>query len=100
MNVASLLAGNLVGATLESVAAKFINNVAPAKAPKFLDTLKQIGTQDRLGLDDLDLSREEEVSLMEMRTSAQQKGIENLEVEINGKRYLMDTKDASFVPMV
>lgn len=100
MNVAGLLAGNLVGTALETVAGKFINSLAPSSAPRFLETLKQAGSQDRLTINDLDLSREEEISLMEMRTSAQQKGIENLEIEINGKRYLMDTKDISFVPMV
>lgn len=100
MNVAGLLAGNIVGAVAEGVADKFIKNLMPSNAPRFLDALKQTRGDDKLGLNDLDLSREEELSLMEMRNSAQQKGIASLEVEINGKRYVMDTKDVSFVPMV
>ena len=100
MNIASLLAGNLIGTTLDGVADRFINNLTPSKTPKFLDTFKQFGTQDRLKIEDLDLNREEEARLMEMRSSAQQKGIKNLEVEINGNRYLMNTQDLSFVPIV
>lgn len=100
MNVVGLLAGNLVGGAAEGIADKFIKNLMPPNAPKFLDALKQHRGDDKLGINDLDLSREEELSLMEMRNSAQQKGMASLEVEINGKRYLMDTKDVSFVPMV
>ena len=100
MNVVALLAGNLIGGTAEGIADKFIKKLMPSNAPRFLDALKQYRGEDKLGLNDVDLSREEEQSLIEMRNMAQQKGIENLEVEINGKRYLMDTKDVSFVPMV
>ncbi len=101
MNVLGLMAGNLVAGATEGIASKFIKDIMPANGPKFLDAFKEArGASDRLRLDDLDLSREEELSLMQTVNSAQQKGIENLEVEINGQRYMMDTKDVSFVPMV
>ncbi len=100
MNVVGLLAGNIVGGAAEGIADKFIKNLMPSNAPRFLDALKEYRGNDKLGINDLDLSREEEQSILEMRNTAQQKGIANLEIEINGKRYLMDTRDVSFVPMV
>ncbi|MDD9897776.1 MAG: hypothetical protein OXU45_02125 [Candidatus Melainabacteria bacterium] len=102
MNLVGLLAGDLVSNAASVVADKFIDKLMPSKAPEFLEKLKLVQEQEahKLSLEDLELSREEEMALIEMREDAMTKGIESMEIEINGSRYVMEVGAFSFVPQV
>lgn len=102
MNLVGLLAGDVVSSAASVVASQFIDKLMPSKAPEFLEKLKLIQEQEanKLSLEDLDLSRQEEMALIEIREDAMSKGIESMEVEINGSRYVMEVGAFSFVPQV
>lgn len=102
MNVLGLMAGDIVGTVGTEIASRVINKLMPSNAPKFLDAFKEKTFNDtqKLSIDDMNLSREEEVALAEMRDYAASKGMSSLEVEIQGKHYQLNTKDMSLVPVL
>lgn len=103
MNLLGLMAGDIVGTVGTQIAEKVMEKFMPsAKSPKFLDTFKQqtYVEAQRFNIEDLNLSREEEMSLMEMRDYAQKKGLASLEVEIKGQHYTMNTQDMSLIPVL
>lgn len=97
-----LLAGDIVSSAAGLVADRFIDKLMPAKAPEFLEALQKVQTEDnqKLSLQDLDLDRDDELALIEMRDHAMNRGIESMEIEIDGNRYLMEVSNFSFVPRV
>lgn len=102
MGLVGLLAGDLVSSAASIAADQFISKLMPSQAPQFLEALKNVRAEEnyKLSLEDLDLSRDEELALVEMRENAMDKGIESMELEINGSRYLMEVGSFSFVPQV
>lgn len=102
MNFLSLMAGDIVGTVGTEIAERVIDKLMPSKAPKFLDVMKNetYKEAEKLTIEDLNLSREEEISLMQIRDYAQRKGMSSLEVEIQGKHYNLNTRDMSLVPIL
>lgn len=102
MNLLGLMAGDIVGTVGTEIASKVIDKLMPSNSPKFLDVFKEKTFSDaqKLSVEDLNLSREEEVALAEMRDYAAKKGMSSLEVEIQGRHYQLNTKDMSLVPVL
>lgn len=100
MNLMSLVTGDPIAMVAQEVGSRFIHSLMPSNAPKFLDSFKESEENRKLSLSDFDLSQIEEKSLTLMRETAMERGMNSLEVEINGQRYLMGIQDFSFVPVV
>lgn len=100
MNLISLFSGDIVATATQEIGSRFIHSLMSSNVPKFLDNLKQAEENRKLSIADFDLSQIEEKSLTLMRETAMARGMESLEVEINGQRYLMEVKDFSFVPIL
>ena len=102
MNVLGLMAGDIVGTIGTELASKVIDKLMPSKSPKFLDAFKQqtFNEAQKLNVEDLNLSKDEELALANMQEYAQSKGMTSLEVEIQGKHYQLNTKDMSLIPIL
>lgn len=102
MNILGLMTGDIAGTIGTEIASKLIDKIMPSGAPKFLDQFKEKTFNDanKLTVEDLNLSREEELSLIEMKEYAHKRGLASLEVEIQGKHYNLDTSDMSLVPIL
>ncbi len=100
MNLINLAVGDLAGTAINAVAKEFIKKVAPDFNSKFLDLFNQSSVNENLSLEDFDLNMQEEQELINIRDMALDRGLENIEVEVQGQRYKLQTKDFSFIPLV
>ena len=102
MNLLGLMTGDIVGTVGTELAGKFIDKLMPSNAPKFLDALRNKTSKEagKLSAEDLNLSRDEELALIELKDYANKKGLSSVEVEIQGKHYQLSTNDMSLVPIL
>jgi hypothetical protein len=101
MNILGIMAGEAVATFGNEVLERVMDKFSPSsKAPKFLDTYRDKLTDNRINTDDLQLTRDEELALIEIKEYAHNKGLKSVEVEIRGLSYKLDTSDMSLVPML
>lgn len=99
MNIVGMLAGEPAGMLAGKLAMPLLNKLMPSKGAKFLDAF-QSANAEKFTLDDFPLSEEDRLTLMQTREFAMERGIEDVEVEIDGKQFKLNAKDFTFVPMV
>lgn len=99
MNLVGLLAGDIVGNVTTELTSKFIDKMMPAQTSRFLDIFKKTAENQKLTLTDFNLSQEEATTIIEMREFALNKGLDSIELEIDGKRYELNTQDFTFAPV-
>lgn len=102
MNLISLLAGDLVGGLSSELTNGFIDKIMPSNISqnKFLDAFKNSFEQnDELKLADLNLGPKTEKQIMEIRDLAMNKGLDKIEVEINGDLFELNTKELTLRPI-
>jgi hypothetical protein len=101
MNVLGMIAGEAVATLgneiLERVMDKFSSS---SSGPKFLDAYREKVEAKKITSEDLQLTRDEELALIEIKEYAHNKGLKNVQVEIRGQAYQLDTSDMSLVPML
>lgn len=103
MNYLGLLAGDVAGTIGTKIAQELIQAVTPAiksGGKEFFDIFQKNIDTEKLNLQDLNLDQEEKSSIMELRNLAIENGLSKFEIEINGNKYQMHTKDLSLTPVV
>lgn len=102
MNIIGLLAGDLVSGISSEITNGFIDKIMPSHLgqTKFLDAFRDSlqGRQD-LKLADLNLGAKTEKQIMDIRDLAMNKGLEKIEVDINGDLFELNTKDLTLRPV-
>ncbi len=99
MNIVSMLAGEPAGMLAEKLATPLLNKLMPSTSSNFLDAFNN-AHKEKLSLDDFPLSDEDRLTLTQTREFAMERGLDSIEVEIDGKAYKLNTEDFSFTPMV
>jgi len=102
MNLIGVLAGNLMGGISSELTNGFIEKIIPSHngQTKFLDAFKEsFQKTEQLTLSDLNLGPKTEQQIMDIRDLAMNKGLESIEVEINGDLFELNTKDLTLRPM-
>lgn len=102
MNLISLLAGDLVGGLSSELTNGFIDKIMPTNISqsKFLDAFRNSFQQnDNLKLADLNLGPKTEKQIMDIRDLAMNKGLDKIEVEINGDLFELNTKELTLRPI-
>jgi hypothetical protein len=102
MTLLGLMVGDLIAKASSEVADTLINkqklNLSPSLFTDMLDGFGQSG--DKLQLQDLNLDKEEEAKIMEIRDLSLNKGLKHLEIEIHGIKYDLDTKKLELTPVL
>jgi hypothetical protein len=102
MNLIGLLAGNMMGGISSEITNGFIEKIIPNHngQTKFLDAFRNsFQNTEQLTLADLNLGAKTEQQIMDIRDLAMNKGLESIEVEINGDLYQLNTRDLTLRPM-
>lgn len=102
MNVLGIMAGEAVATLGNEVLGRVMDKFSSSPtASKFLDTYRdKVNGDNRISSEDLQLTRDEELALIEIKEYAHNKGLKSVEVEIRGQSYKLDTSDMSLVPML
>jgi hypothetical protein len=102
MNLIGLLAGNMVGGLSTEITNGLIDKIMPNNLgqTKFLDAFRNsFHETESLKLADLNLGAKTEQQIMDIRDLAMNKGLTNIEVEINGDLFELNTKDLTVRPV-
>ncbi len=95
MNIASLMLGDVLGTAIESVGSKILQDIKPLDKGDFFNTL--LGqSRKQLSIQDLQVSRETGIQLLELRDFALKQGHGQITVSINDQEYLMNTQNFTF----
>jgi hypothetical protein len=100
MNIASLLAGDMVTELGMQAASKLFQGVMKNNSnfSSILDKLP--GTDKTINIEDLDLSKEEEAELTKIRELAMNKGLTDIEVMIDGSKFNLNVKESTLTAVV
>jgi hypothetical protein len=101
MNTLGMIVGEAVATLGNEILEKVMDKFSPSSnGPKFLDAYREKIEAKKITSEDLQLSRDEELALIEIKEYAHNRGLKNIQVEIRGKAYHLDTSDMSLVPML
>jgi hypothetical protein len=104
MNIMSLLMGDLARIATEGVADKFISKHIPQLKGLDFSSLLSGASADpdsnKLSIEDLDLTKQEEAQILDIKNYAINKGMKEIEIVIHGQVYELDTSDLSLSPVL
>lgn len=104
MNIISFLAGDLTRALGEGVAEQFLNKHVPQlngiDFSKLLSGISKKAEANKLTLDDLDLTKQEEAQIYDIKNYAIKKGMKEIDIVIHGQVYELNTSDLSLSPVL
>lgn len=98
MDVRNLIPESLIGKVGAKLVGSVVGKLMPSKSKDFASVMDGSQKSKSLSLEDFELSAQERQELEEMRQFAALKGVESLQVEIDGRTYNMTTQDGSLVP--
>ena len=100
MNIASLLAGDVLGEVGMQAASKLLEGVIKGNS-NFSSIIDNLGNGDaKLDINDLNLSKEEELELDKIRALAMERGLSEIEVMIDGSEFKLDVKENTLTALV
>ena len=100
MNIASLLAGDMLTEVGMTAASKLLQGVVKNNSAFSSILGNMSGSHQTLNIDDLDLSKEEEAELTKIRELAMNKGLTEIEVMIDGSKFNLNVKDNTLTALV
>lgn len=98
MNIAGLLAGDIVGEVGMKAASTLLQKVFNGNS-NFASILGN-NSNASINIEEMDLSKEEEVELNKIRELAMNKGLAEIEVEIAGSKFSLNVKENSLTALV
>lgn len=98
MNIAGLLAGDLVGEVGMKAASTLLQKVFKGNS-NFASILSN-NQESSINIEDMDLSKEEEAELSKIRELAMNKGLSDIEVQIDGSKFNLSVKENSLTALV
>lgn len=100
MNMIGLLAGDLIADVGMSAASKLLEGVFKGNS-NFSSLLSNVtDSTEELKIDELNLSKEEELELTKIRELAMNKGLTDIEVMIDGSKFNLNVKENTLTALV
>lgn len=100
MNIAALMAGDLV----TNYGSKLINNIVSKVFDKQSDFSSLLNTQNSspqgIKIEDLNLTKEEEIEINQIREFAMARGLSEIEFEMDGIRLKLNVQSNTLTPNV
>jgi hypothetical protein len=100
MNIAALLAGEMVADVGMNAASKLLQGMFKGNS-NFSSLLGNItNSSNEIKIDDMNLSKEEELELTKIRELAMNKGLADIEIEIDGSKFKLNVKENTLTALV
>jgi len=100
MNIAALLAGDVLGEAGMKVASSVLKNVLKNNS-SFSSLLNNFGSNSQaISIEDMNLSPKEELELAKIREIAMNKGLTEITIEVDGSKFNLNVKDNTLTALV
>jgi CRISPR/Cas system CSM-associated protein Csm3 (group 7 of RAMP superfamily) len=100
MNIAGLLAGDMIGKVGMNAASKLLQGVFKGNSNFAALLGDKTNSSNKVQIDDMNLSKEEELELNKIRELAMNKGLTDIEVIIDGSKFNLNVKENSLSALV